>query len=498
MKKFKLKSSFLLLSVIFSHCTLSMESKDADIDQYKNFLQKRFVNKGDKAPPNYAIGQFKSNTYRHETQAGAEQVSLTYIQVEPEKPSATQHKKYLFMIEGGPGSEGVLFVRNHWNQLPQSVKDNFTVVGINPRGTYLSAFYDELFDACEVDHSGNYTKSYDLNCDYQKFLHPELLSTNHLVHDIGSLVKKLDIQQDDDLYVMGRSYGTRVAALFAMEDEKNKNKRLVDGVILDSPMSSKNQTYDNLVKEMAEEKRNHPEQPDNDAEEPERCFGKFTKKDWSTVFKHFRNEARHNSEILNIYPDCNMQDYETGFHDLISESYVGNYGIVALVDMTKKVKSESITKTLNDILKIAKSDENKISDDEGFDVEKYKDWKNFNPDPIQDIQLSNTPVLMITSDQEIQTPFKWSIDMAKDTHATKVGIHSAETFILCYHQSNVHAPLFFFDKYASKEVKNKSKIGYVSMSQIESGQKRCSALNQQETSLKPMDEVEKFLGMRTK
>ena len=139
----------------------------------------------------------------------------------------------LLLNFGGPNAEAVnrAGVMAKY-KLPKEILDRFDIVGMDPRGTGLSAFASELTECAvaEDKEEGDCVATYSQIAPF--------LGSNTVVKDMDTLRNLLG---DEKLTFLGYSYGTRLGSLYAHTFPDK-----VRAIVLDSPMSPTGENYIDL------------------------------------------------------------------------------------------------------------------------------------------------------------------------------------------------------------------------------------------------------------
>ena len=161
---------------------------------------------------------------------------------------------------GGPGASGVQFIKDNFGQLgTERLRDNFNIVGFDPRGVGGSwpikcltpAETDQMLYSSQTDPIGSPADLKKTYAQAKKFAAAcQKQSTKILPHvDTVSAARDLDILRtvfgDKKLNYLGYSYGTQLGETYAALFPKKVGHLVLDGVI-DPTMSSEQQSLTQL------------------------------------------------------------------------------------------------------------------------------------------------------------------------------------------------------------------------------------------------------------
>lgn len=185
-------------------------------------------------------------------QCGSVQVPLDYrrpgghrIMLAVIRLPATGHRKGSLVINpGGPGGSGVAFVRGSALQFGADLRQNFDMVGFDPRGVGASRpavrcvsarMLDKFFatdtspdDAAEMNALVGISKAWANDCGSRLPALLPYVGTDNAARDIDVLRAALG---DRGLTYYGASYGTYLGAYYANEFPKNVRAVVLDGAI---------------------------------------------------------------------------------------------------------------------------------------------------------------------------------------------------------------------------------------------------------------------------
>ncbi|GAA2030696.1 alpha/beta hydrolase [Catenulispora yoronensis] len=159
----------------------------------------------------------------------------------------------LWMEPGGPGSSGLSFARDNYDDLPSALRDRFDIVSFDPRGIgtssqvecYSDAQYDAAVGAAKgvpgpdaFDTAVKVAADFDQNCVTKLGDTAGLFGTQYVARDIDLLRQALGEQQ---LTFYGRSFGTYVGTVYASMFPRRVRAMALDGAY--DPKHYANQPY---------------------------------------------------------------------------------------------------------------------------------------------------------------------------------------------------------------------------------------------------------------
>lgn len=149
----------------------------------------------------------------------------------------------LLLNPGGPGGSGVEYAKQAESQLSQAVRENYDIVGFDPRGVAGSTPIDCVSDA-ELDEyiasdamPDDESELAELNTDLQEFAAGcEANSGEMLAHvNTENVARDVDVIRaalgDDALHYLGKSYGTYIGALYADLFPERVGRLVLDGAM---------------------------------------------------------------------------------------------------------------------------------------------------------------------------------------------------------------------------------------------------------------------------
>lgn len=183
-------------------------------------------------------------------------LAVAYHEASASKPAGS-----VIFNPGGPGSSGLHWITNSWNQLGTgTLQKNFNLVGFDPRGVGASEPKVKCFDAEEMDDflygaSGAAVDS-KAELEYskaklQKYIDACVKNTgpNLSLIDTVSAAKDIDVIRaifgEKKLTYLGFSYGTLLGATYATLFPERVNKMVLDGAI-DPTISDEDQNFGQL------------------------------------------------------------------------------------------------------------------------------------------------------------------------------------------------------------------------------------------------------------
>ncbi|MEW6956229.1 alpha/beta hydrolase [Trueperella pyogenes] len=151
----------------------------------------------------------------------------------------------LIVNPGGPGASGLEMVSDVTHYFSENIRDNFDVLGFDPRGVGESSPVDCLDDA---DLAALFDKSYpsspegklDQKRDAEKLVQGCVDKTGELLKFVGTreAAKDMDVMRhlagDPKLYYVGFSYGTTLGGMYAELFPKNVGRMILDGAVDDA------------------------------------------------------------------------------------------------------------------------------------------------------------------------------------------------------------------------------------------------------------------------
>jgi pimeloyl-ACP methyl ester carboxylesterase len=167
-----------------------------------------------------------------------------YLNISMVRAAATKPAKRigsLFVNPGGPGASGVELVRESLEVFPKAVREQFDIVGFDPRGVNSSTAircidnldgHDALDmspdDAAELDALVTAAEDYADACASRNDATLAYLSTDAVVRDLDLLRQAVG---DKKLTYLGFSYGTHIGALYAERFPDRIRALALDGAI---------------------------------------------------------------------------------------------------------------------------------------------------------------------------------------------------------------------------------------------------------------------------
>lgn len=160
-------------------------------------------------------------------------------------PAQNQSEKVgsLLVNPGGPGGSGVDYVEAYGSQFTDVLIEKFDLVGWDPRGVGDSAAVECLTDA-ELDEYIASDPTPDNAAELAEFNKLDAQYTSSCLEKTGDLLshvstvetaKDLDILRavlgDEQLYYMGKSYGTQLGAVYAHLFPENVGRLVLDGAV---------------------------------------------------------------------------------------------------------------------------------------------------------------------------------------------------------------------------------------------------------------------------
>ena len=158
----------------------------------------------------------------------------------------------LFINPGGPGGSGVDFVKSFADKASRALRENYGIVGFDPRGVGKSTPL-KCFDNKGIDAYANSDPDPDTAAEiatFRKFVVDLGDACKANSGDLAAHVSTLEAAKDMDvlravlgqkkLDYYGASYGTQLGATYATEFPKNVGRMVLDGAV-DSSLSDEDQ-----------------------------------------------------------------------------------------------------------------------------------------------------------------------------------------------------------------------------------------------------------------
>lgn len=195
----------------------------------------------------------KAPDYTRDAECGAIKVPVDYDDPDGQAaglglirfPATGEKIGSLVINPGGPGESGIQAAIGMVNNLPESVRQRFDLVGFDPRGVGMSqptlwCNTDEDNDRLRADptveytpegvaHIENETKAFVQRCvDRMGVEFLANVGTDNVARDLDRLRAALG---DEKLTYLGYSYGTRIGAAYAEAFPHNVRAMILDGAI---------------------------------------------------------------------------------------------------------------------------------------------------------------------------------------------------------------------------------------------------------------------------
>lgn len=155
----------------------------------------------------------------------------------------------LIVNPGGPGGSGVAYAKQAEAQISDAVRERFDIVGFDPRGVAGSTPVDCVTDA-ELDEfvaadpvPDDEDELAEMNEGLEEFAAGCEANSGELLPHVNTenVARDLDVIRaalgDDELYYLGKSYGTYIGALYADQFPENVGRLVLDGAV-DPSLSS--------------------------------------------------------------------------------------------------------------------------------------------------------------------------------------------------------------------------------------------------------------------
>jgi pimeloyl-ACP methyl ester carboxylesterase len=171
--------------------------------------------------------------------AGTVQVALVRLKA----TSSGKRIGTLFLNPGGPGGSGVEYARAATDKVSSAVRARFDIVGFDPRGVGLSDPIDCLSDRdldefIEADASPDTEKEKEIlveqaqalagGCKKKSGKILPFLGTREVARDLDVM---REVVGDDELYYLGKSYGTYIGAIYAEQFPSRVGRLVLDGAL---------------------------------------------------------------------------------------------------------------------------------------------------------------------------------------------------------------------------------------------------------------------------
>ena len=181
-----------------------------------------------------------------------------YLQVVRHKAPAELTRGSLVVNPGGPGGSGIEYARNIDYIMTNTLKNNFDVVGFDPRGVGSSnpvkCLTDKQLDqVLAADQSPDNATEVAQFVDYAKLLANECAKKSPAIFkfmDTISAARDIDILRqtlgDEKLNWFGKSYGTFLGATYADLFPHKVGRMMLDGAI-DPTLSNEKLSYGQAV-----------------------------------------------------------------------------------------------------------------------------------------------------------------------------------------------------------------------------------------------------------
>ncbi|MEO5875199.1 MAG: alpha/beta hydrolase [Streptosporangiaceae bacterium] len=206
---------------------------------------------GPQPPPSQGTEQIAWSDCKGKFQCGTLKVPVDYANPAGDQftlalirlPATGRRIGSLVTNPGGPGGSGIEFVRSTGNSFGKEIKQNFDIVGFDPRGVgksdpircLSSGELDDFFavdtspdDATELDGIKSISKKFADGCRAKSAKLLPFVGTRNAARDIDAIRAAVG---DEKLTYYGASYGTLLGAWYAEQFPQNVRALVLDGAV---------------------------------------------------------------------------------------------------------------------------------------------------------------------------------------------------------------------------------------------------------------------------